>query len=122
MSVISQKKFAYKLTKLHHPKSLIFDTKKGFEILPRFGKIGPVAHHSLGQSDFCFVIIPGFVERITKNEGNFIPMQNSRPGGPRIIGGPLVKVVKVNVVARFGIPVGEIHDRAGEGIVTHHAV
>ena len=93
-----------------------------FSFLPSFGKVGPVAHHSLGQSDFCFVIVPGFVERFTKNEGNFIPVQNSRPSRPRVVRGPLVKVVKVHVVAGLGVPVGEVHDGAGEGVVAHHAV
>ena len=90
--------------------------------LPSFGKIGPVAHHAFGQRNFLTVVISGFVERITKDKSNFIAMQYPSPSWPRVIGGPLVEIVKVNVIARLCKPMCKIYHWAREGIVSHHAV
>ena len=50
--------------------------------LPSLSKVCPVGHHPLGELDLKLVIVLGLVKRLTKDEGDLIPMQNTSPCGP----------------------------------------
>ena len=90
--------------------------------LPSFGKVGPIAHHSLRQTNFCRIIIPGFIERITKNKGDFISMEDSCPCRPWIIRGSLIEIIKVYIVACLSIAMGKIYNWTSKGVVTNHSI
>lgn len=49
-------------------------------------------------------------------------MEDARPGWPRVVGGPLIEIEKVDVVARLSVTMGKLNHRAGEGVVAYHTV